>query len=101
MHAVADICVIPLTGSVSVRAEVARAHQLLAESGLKVHLHAYGTNVEGPLPEVLAALQTVHETLHAEGCPRLSTTVKLGTRTDKASSMDGKVQAVRDILDGD
>jgi len=98
MHAVADICVIPLTGSVSVRSEVARAHELLRATGLEVHLHAYGTNIEGPLPDILAAIENIHETLHAEGCPRLSTTIKLGTRTDKRSSMDDKVAAVREIL---
>ena len=99
MHAVADICVIPLTGNISVRREVARAHDVLRATGLHVHLHAYGTNIEGPLPEILAAIQQVHEVLHDEGCPRLSTTIKLGTRTDKQSGMRDKVQAVEDILE--
>ena len=100
MHAVADICVIPLTGNISVRREVARAHDVLRATGLHVHLHAYGTNVEGELADILAALQKVHETLHAEGTPRLSTTIKLGTRTDKEANMASKVQVVEELLEG-
>ncbi len=98
MRAIADICVIPLNGQISVREPVARAHALLREAGLEVALHAYGTNVEGELREVLAAIATIHETLHAEGVARLSTTIKLGTRTDKSQRMQDKVEVVKALL---
>ena len=90
MKALAEIQVVPLGVGVSVRKEVVRAHALLRESGLVCQLHAYGTNVEGDLDQILAALKRVHETLHAEGVVRLATTVKLGTRTDKVPSLAGK-----------
>ena len=90
MRALAEIQVIPIGVGVSVRPQVKRAHQLLVESGLTVEAHAYGTNVEGELADILAAIQRVHETLHAEGVVRLATTVKLGTRTDKVPSLAGK-----------
>ena len=67
MKVIADICVIPNTGRTSVREEVALAHRILAETGLKVHLHGYGTNVEGDYDTIFAALKKVHETLHAGG----------------------------------
>jgi uncharacterized protein YqgV (UPF0045/DUF77 family) len=35
-------------------------------------------------------MKWIHETLHREGAVRLSTAVKLGTRTDKAPSLAGK-----------
>jgi uncharacterized protein (TIGR00106 family) len=76
---------------VSVRREVQRAHQILKESGLTVQLHAYGTNVEGELAAILEAVRRVHETLHAEGTVRLSTFLKLGTRTDKEPSLAAKL----------
>ncbi len=91
MKATAEIQVIPIGVGVSVRKEVQRAHELLRESGLTVALHAYGTNVEGELHAILDAVQRVHETLHAEGVPRISTAVKLGTRTDKEPSLGGKL----------
>jgi uncharacterized protein (TIGR00106 family) len=91
MKALAEIQVIPIGVGVSVRKEVQRAHELIRASGLSVQLHAYGTNVEGDLETILDTIQRVHETLHAEGVPRLSTAIKIGTRTDKDSSLDGKL----------
>jgi uncharacterized protein (TIGR00106 family) len=91
MKAVAEVQVIPLGVGVSVRKEVQRAHELLKASGLTVQLHAYGTNVEGELGEILRAVEHVHRTLHAEGTVRLSTFLKLGTRTDKEPSLSAKL----------
>lgn len=73
------------------RKEVMRAHEIIKESGLKVQLHAYGTNVEGDLDTVLATIKKLHETLHAEGTQRLSTAIKIGTRTDKDASLEDKL----------
>jgi uncharacterized protein (TIGR00106 family) len=67
MKAIAEIQVIPIGVGVSVRKEVKRAHRLLEESGLKIQLHSYGTNVEGELGQIFSAIERVHETLHAEG----------------------------------
>ena len=39
----------------------------------------------------LATVKELHETLHAEGTKRLSTTVKIGTRTDKEASLEDKL----------
>jgi len=91
MKATAEIQVVPIGSGVSVRKEVQRAHQVLVDSGLQVALHAYGTNVEGELGDILDAVRRVHETLHAEGVVRLSTAIKLGTRTDKEPSLSGKL----------
>lgn len=92
MKAIAEIQVVPLGVGISVRKEVMRAHALLEEAGLHTELHAYGTNVEGELDQVLDAIRRVHETLHAEGVPRLATNIKLGTRTDKEPTLAGKVR---------
>jgi uncharacterized protein (TIGR00106 family) len=91
MKALAEIQVIPIGVGVSVRKEVRRAHEVIRSSGLEVQLHAYGTNVEGNLETILSTVQRIHETLHAEGTPRLSTTIKIGTRTDKEASLEGKL----------
>jgi uncharacterized protein (TIGR00106 family) len=91
MKAVAEVQVIPIGSGVSVRREVQRAHELLRQAGLEVQLHAYGTNVAGELGQILDAVRQVHETLHAEGTVRLSTSLKLGTRTDKEPTLAGKL----------
>jgi uncharacterized protein (TIGR00106 family) len=91
MKATAEIQVIPLGVGVSVRKEVKRAHQLIEASGLKVELHAFGTNVEGELRDILEAVRIVHETLHREGVARISSSIKIGTRTDKELTLAGKL----------
>lgn len=91
MKALAEVQVVPIGEGVSVRRWVQRAHEVLEQQGLKVELHGFGTNVEGEMAAVLDAVRTVHETLHAEGCARLATNVKLGTRTDKEPSLSEKL----------
>ena len=91
MKALAEIQVVPIGVGVSVRKEVMRAHKLIKDSGLTVQLHSYGTNVEGDLDLILATIKKMHEVLHAEGAPRLVTSIKLGTRIDKEPSLKGKL----------
>ena len=91
MKATAEIQVIPIGSGVSVRDEVKRAHGILAESGLNAELHANGTNVEGEMSEIFAAVTRIHETLHAEGTVRIATFIKVATRTDKQPSLAGKL----------
>lgn len=91
MKATAEVQIIPIGSGVSVRAEVKRAHQLLESAGLTVELHANGTNLEGDLREIMDAVAHTIETLHSEGTVRLSTHLKLGTRTDRDASLDAKL----------
>ena len=91
MKALADIQVIPIGVGVSVREEVKRAHAVLEEAGIHAQLHPNGTNVEGELADIFAAIVKVHETLHAEGTARLATFIKLGTRVDKDATLAGKM----------
>lgn len=98
MKAIADVCVIPLGVGVSVSSYVARCEQIFAEAGLKTQLHAYGTNVEGDWDAVVAAIKRCHEAIHAMGAPRVSTSIRIGTRVDREQSMEAKVASVQDKL---
>ena len=71
---------------------------MLREAGLKTHLHAYGTNVEGDWESVFTAIKRCHEVVHEMGAPRISTTIKLGTRTDRNQTMEDKIQSVESKL---
>lgn len=94
MRVLAEIQVIPIGEGVSVRKQVQRAHDLIVESGLAVQPHAFGTNVEGELDDVLAVVKRLHETLHAEGVARMSTAIKIGSRLDKTPRLaDRKLNA--------
>jgi uncharacterized protein (TIGR00106 family) len=101
LSVIADLCVVPLGVGVSVSEHVAECQRVLRAHGLEPEMHAYGTNVEGDWETVFAALRACHEAVHAMGAPRISTTVKLGTRTDRAQTRADKVDSVRRRLDGD
>lgn len=100
MKAIADVCIIPLGAGVSVSREVTECERILRESGLKTKLHAYGTNVEGEWDEIMAAVKRCHEALHAMGVPRISTNIRIGTRTDKPQTMEDKIRKVEEALSG-
>jgi uncharacterized protein (TIGR00106 family) len=68
------------------------------EAGLSHQLHAYGTNIEGDWDEVFAAVKRCHAVVHEMGAPRVSTTIKLGTRTDRPQTMADKVRSVEEKL---
>ena len=98
MNVMIDLCVVPLGVGVSVSKYVAECQRILDEAGLKHRLHAYGTTIEGDWDAVFAAVKRCHETIHEMGVPRVFTTVKIGTRTDREQSMEDKVQSVADKL---
>ena len=98
MHVILDLCVVPLGVGVSVSKYVVACHKVLEQTGLKTGLHAYGTNIEGEWDEVMAAVKKCHEAVHAMGAPRITTTIKLGTRTDRAQTMADKVDSVQKQL---
>ncbi len=90
MKATAELQVIPIGSGVSVRNRVVRIVQLLNAYQFIMETHASGTNIEGELEDILAAVQQVHETLHMEGEVRLVSYLKLETRTDKVPTLAGK-----------
>lgn len=98
MDVIVDICVVPIGVGTSVSRYVAECEKIFRDAGLSHQLHAYGTNVEGEWDAVFGALKRCHERIHAMGAPRISTTVKLGTRTDRAQTMADKVRSVADKL---
>jgi uncharacterized protein (TIGR00106 family) len=94
--ALMDISVAPLgTGSTSVSAYVAEAQRVLAASGLKYQLTPMATVVEGPLPELLALVERLHEAMVAAGALRLVTSIRLDDRRDKPGTMAGKLDSVK------
>jgi uncharacterized protein (TIGR00106 family) len=89
---------VPMGVGISVSEYVAACQEVLAEAGLKTSLHAYGTNIEGEWDDVFAAIRRCHEVVHGMGAPRITTTIKLGTRTDRSQTMEDKVRSVQEKL---
>ena len=89
-----DISIIPLGVGVSLSRYVAECERVLRDAGLEPHLHAFGTNVEGDWDTVFAAVKRCHEAVHAMGAPRVSTTMRVGTRVDRDQTLADKITSV-------
>ena len=98
MKVIADLCIVPIGVGVSVSKYVAACERILSEAGLKINLHAYGTNIEGEWNTVFAAIKRCHEEIHKMGAPRISTTLRVGTRTDRDQTMMDKIRSVESKL---
>ena len=94
MNVIADLCIVPIGVGVSVSAYVAACQRILEEAGLDTQLHAYGTNIEGDWDTLFSAIRRCHEEIHRMGAPRITTTLKFGTRTDRDQHMADKVKSV-------
>jgi len=99
MKVLVDLSVVPLGVGVSLSSYVAACERVLREAGLETRLHANGTNIEGEWDEVFAAVRRCHEVVHAMGAPRIATTLRLGTRTDRPQTLDDKVRSVEAKLE--
>lgn len=100
MKVIVDFCLIPLGTDVSLAPYIAECQKILRQLGLKHTLHAYGTNIEGEWDTVMDAIKRCHVRVHEMGAPRISSTIKLGTRTDRDQTLEQKVSSVEAILDG-
>jgi len=98
VNVIADFSVVPIGVGVSLSRYVAACQEVIEESGLSHQLHGYGTNIEGPWEEVFAVIKRCHERVHEMGAPRISTTVKFGTRTDRDQTLRDKMSSVASKL---
>ena len=94
MKVILDLCVVPIGVGLSVSKYIAECEKILKEAGLKTMLHAYGTNIEGEWDEVMTAVKKCHKVVHQMGAPRISTSIRLGTRIDREQTMEDKIKSV-------
>ena len=95
MKAIVDLCVVPIGVGLSVSKYIAECEKILKQAGLNTMLHAYGTNIEGEWDDVFAAIKKCHERVHQMGAPRISSTLRVGTRTDRDQTIEDKIKSVQ------
>ncbi|MFC2139407.1 MTH1187 family thiamine-binding protein [Bacteroidota bacterium] len=98
MKVIIDLTIVPIGVGVSLSKYVAACENVLNDAGLKTQLHANGTNIEGEWDEVFNAIKKCHEVVHRMGAPRITTNIRLGTRTDRDQTMDDKIISVNSKL---
>jgi uncharacterized protein (TIGR00106 family) len=101
MKVIVDFCLIPLGTPLALSPYIAECQRILSGLGLKHELHAYGTNIEGEWETVMDAIKRCHMRVHEMGAPRINTTLKIGTRVDRADSIERKVNSVTQLLTQD
>jgi len=94
MNVMIDLCVVPIGVGTSVSEYVTACERVFQDAGLSHQMHAYGTNVEGEWDDVMAAVKRCHEVVHEMGAPRVSSSMRFGTRTDRAQTMADKIASV-------
>ena len=99
MKAIADLTVSPFGVGLSVSEYIAACHRIIEKAGLRSNLHAYGTNIEGEWDQVMSAVKECHQKLHEMGVPRITSSIKIGTRIDKEQSMLDKIESVQNKLE--
>jgi len=98
MNVIADFCIVPIGVGVSVSKYVAECEKVFLKYNLKTKLHSYGTNLEGEWDVVFASVKECHELVHTMGAPRITSTLRFGTRTDRLQTMEDKINSVNQKL---
>ncbi|WP_312423509.1 MTH1187 family thiamine-binding protein [Anaerospora hongkongensis] len=100
--AVVEVTIIPLgTDSPSISSYVAACHKVLAGAeGIQYQLTPMSTIIEGELERILEVIKQMHEVPFSAGALRVSTTIRIDDRRDKSITMAGKLQSVREKLEG-
>lgn len=75
-------------------AYIREVRDILATTGLTHEMHANGTNIEGEMSQVSAAVEACCQRLHALGVERIFCTMHFSTRTDKPQAMADKLASL-------
>ena len=100
MYVHVDLCLIPLGVEGSLASDIAICQRIFKQRGLTHYLHAFGTNIEGEWDHVMNAIKACHEAVHQAGRVRISSSLKIGTRTDKQQLLSEKIASVEKLLSG-
>ena len=91
MKVIADLCIVPMGVGPSVSAYIRQVREVLEATGLTHDMHANGTNIEGEMAEVSAAVEACCARLHEMGVERIFCTMHFSTRIDKPQTMADKL----------
>lgn len=92
-----EFSVAPMGIGESISKEVAKVIDIIDRSGLKYRTHAMGTLIEGDWEQCMAVIKQCHDAVRAAS-PRVYTRIAIDDREGNLSSMDRKIDSVRQKL---
>ena len=93
--AIMEISVVPIgTQSTSVSSFVAECVKIVDQQGLKYEVTSMGTEVEGPVDDLLKLAAQMHQAPFRRGALRVLTTIRLDERRDKELRIAGKKASI-------
>ena len=97
MSTIVEFSIFPMDKGESLSPYVARALNLIQDSGLPYELNPMGTCVEGEWADVMALVDRCFQALE-EDCNRINLSLKADYRKGPSGRMKGKVASVREKL---
>ena len=89
-----DLCLVPIGVGVSLSAYIKACISVIEEYKLDYEIGPNGTAIDGEWDQVFECIRNCHEKVHRMGAPRIYTTLKVNTRTDKKQLFKEKVKSV-------
>lgn len=97
MSVIIDFAIFPMDKGESLSPYVARAIQIINDSGLPHKLHPMGSCIEGEWEEVMAVVNKCFEALK-EDCHRININFKADYRRGEPGRMERKIASVESKL---
>ena len=92
-----DLCLVPIGVGVSLSPYIKTCLSIIEKHNLEYELGPNGTAIEGEWDHVFECIKNCHEVVHSKGAPRVYTTLKVNTRTDKKQLFKEKVKSIRGL----
>ncbi len=96
--AIMEISVVPLGEGCSVSKYVAKCVEVIKRYNLPYEITAMGTILEGDLEKLMEIALLMHKVPFEMGVKRVLTTIKIDDRRDKTSTINTKVESVKEKL---
>ena len=97
MSVIVEFSIFPMDKGESLSPYVARAFNLIQESGLPYELNPMGTCVEGGWNEVMSLVDRCFQELQKD-CNRINLALKADYRKGPAGRLKGKIESVKEKL---
>ncbi len=95
---IVEVSFVPIGDGTSLSRYVAKVIKNIEKSGLEYQLTPMGTIIEGEWNEISALIGYSHNLIFEMGVERIITNIKIDYRIDKKSSLQDKIDSVKNKM---